>query len=494
MKARGLSKKLAVALMSTIWMFALAALSPFLVAGQQSEISSDLAYEHVEFLTGIAPRFAGTEAEAVAASYIENEFRSHGLETWVENFFIEDSYTIEENNLRVVSPEQIDLAFIPIAYSPSAENVAGDLVRVVDVSGDLGQLDGRVVLVGRENLDDLLELTDISPLAVLTYFENWPPYSEIWELPLEVPVLWISGDDAQHLIELLGQGEVEVEIQFKAKIENVTSYNVAALLPGQSEEIIVVGAHHDSVLTPGAVDDASGVAVVLEIARVLSTENLLRTVLFVTFGGEELGLFGSADFVLRHLENEIVAAVIFDSIAPGPENGMRVGLKGSSQYATTDWLDAYVQELAQNLGFFAQAEYVYDVGGYSDHVSFTNMEIPATWIYWINPEHDEMIWPIHTLADNLDAIDKTRLEQVASFGVELVSQLAWADLEAIQRAYELPLIIAAFAVVSAGAMVLSITMGSFLHYKRGWNWPQAAWVFSIITAAAVILAYLLLLA
>lgn len=465
----------------------------------RAEVSGGNAYEHVEFLTSIAPRFAGTEAESIAASYIENEFRSYGLETWVENFTIENSYIIEENWLRVTSPEQFDLTFIPAVYSPSTDNIIiGRLVRVTEKPENLEQLRECVILVERnilvEGKNFLRTLVDLPPLAVLTYFENWPPYSEIWPDSPGAPLFWISGEDVQRLIELLEQGEVEVELRLKARIERSTSRNVVAKLPGGSEEIITVGAHHDSVLTPGAVDDASGVAVVLEMARVLSMENLPRTILFTTFGGEELGLLGSAAFVREHADNKIAAVVVFDVIAPGPENGLRVGLRNSWEVATTEWFDNYVQRIAKNLGFYTQSENAQDVGGYSDYASFTRAGIPGTWVYWVNPQHGEILWPTHTLADNLDAIDKTRLEQVTLFGVELVRRLASEDIEALRQAYELHLLLAAFAVVSAGAVVLSIATGSFMRYRRGWSWSRAVRVFSLLTAAVVFAAYILLLA
>jgi aminopeptidase YwaD len=496
MMARSLSGKSFVSPLVTVGVLIWVVLAPALVSCQELEASWDNAYEHVEFLVSIAPRFAGTRAEAEAARYIESKFQSYGLETWIENFTIGNSYEIEENWLRVTSPEQFDLTFIPAVYSPSTDNIiTGQLVRVTEEPENLEQLRERVILVERDTVAEgknfFRTLVDLPPLAVLTYFENWPPYSEIWPDPPQAPLFWISGEDAQRLIELLGQGEVEVELKLKAKTENSLSYNVVALLPGQSEEIMVVGAHHDSVLTPGAVDDASGVAVVLEIARILSAENLPRTILFTTFGGEELGLLGSTAFMREHAENNIVVTIVFDAIAPGPENGLRVGLRDSQEVATTKWLDAYAQELAENLGFYAISGQSSVVRGYSDYASFTRAGIPGTWIYWVNPKHGQILWPIHTLADNLDAVDSVRLGQVTSFGVELIRQLAGADL----KAYELPsLLLAAFTVVSAGTVVLSIATGSFMRYRRGWSWSRASWVFSLFTAVVIIAAYIWLLA
>ncbi len=463
-------------------LLALAALvcSSALVNASADSIA-DRAYGHVENITSFGPRFAGTTAEAMAASYIENEFRSYGLEVWVENFTIQNSYTIEENLLRVTSPEQFDLNFVPILYSPLAENVTGKLARVVELPVNYDQLENRFVLINRENLEIFIGgLTGAPPRVVLTYYENWPPYSEMWTAELDFPVLWISWEDAQHLIELLAGDNVEIELRFRARVENSMSQNVVALLRGQSEELLVVGAHHDSMLTPGAIDDASGVAVMLEIARTLSAENLSRTILFTSFGGEELGLLGSADFARRHVENKIVAVIIFDAIASGSENGLRIGLGGPREYATTGWLDAYALELAENMGFYAKSEDISTIGGYSDYASFTNLDVPGTWIYWVNPEHDEAIWPSHTLSDNLDAVDEIRLGQTVTFGAELVRRLADEDFEALQWKYEFPMRAAFFIVIVLGVAAISMGTSCFLYYRRGW---QPAHAVSIAIAA-----------
>ena len=74
----------------------------------------------------------------------------------------------------------------------------------------------------------------------------------------------------------------------------LTVNNLEAILPGQgaADEIIVVGAHYDSVAgTPGANDNASGVAALLELARLLSGAELPRSVRFVAFVNEEAPFF-----------------------------------------------------------------------------------------------------------------------------------------------------------------------------------------------------------
>ena len=89
--------------------------------------------------------------------------------------------------------------------------------------------------------------------------------------------------------------------------------NVIAVLPGegQPEKRIIVAAHYDSINlrvtgkqaaeapAPGADDDASGTSVVLELARVLSRYRFQKTIVFIAFAGEELGLLGSTRYAAR---------------------------------------------------------------------------------------------------------------------------------------------------------------------------------------------------
>jgi Zn-dependent M28 family amino/carboxypeptidase len=100
------------------------------------------------------------------------------------------------------------------------------------------------------------------------------------------------------------------------------------------EEIILLGAHYDSVLgSPGANDNASGIAAVLEIARLLKTEPLSRTVRFVTFVNEEPPFFqtdtmGSRVYAFRSRQRseKIVAMFSLETI------GYYCSEKGSQRY------------------------------------------------------------------------------------------------------------------------------------------------------------------
>jgi len=96
---------------------------------------------------------------------------------------------------------------------------------------------------------------------------------------------------ADYIEEKLRSFKCEVKRQpFKA--ENKTYYNIETEVKGASDEIIVIGAHYDTVIgTPGADDNASGVAGILELARMAAEKPLSVTVRFVAFALEEPPFF-----------------------------------------------------------------------------------------------------------------------------------------------------------------------------------------------------------
>jgi len=70
--------------------------------------------------------------------------------------------------------------------------------------------------------------------------------------------------------------------------------------------MIIVGAHFDGHdISVGAMDDAAGTCVLLETARLISMHKdcIMRTVKFIAFPGEETGNFGSAGYVMEHLDD-----------------------------------------------------------------------------------------------------------------------------------------------------------------------------------------------
>jgi len=99
------------------------------------------------------------------------------------------------------------------------------------------------------------------------------------------------------------------------------SQNVVLTVPGQSSQVIVVGAHYDTVLYPGASDNASGTALLLESAQRMRYIDNYYTIVYVFFGAEEVGLLGAYHFVNLLSEeelNNILFMVNADVLFEGP--------------------------------------------------------------------------------------------------------------------------------------------------------------------------------
>jgi Peptidase family M28/PDZ domain/PA domain len=207
-----------------------------------------------------------------------------------------------------------------------------------------------------------------------------------------------------------------------------TVHNVAGYLPGLTDEYIVIGAHYDHLglgeqyslapslagtVHPGADDNASGTAGVIELARWFSTQpKQKRGILFVTFAGEELGLLGSSYFVnhpLFPLKND-VAMINMDMIGRVRDGKVYVGGVGTG--TTLRKLMEVVPKYGLHVDFT-------ETGGYgsSDHTSFTTKQVPV--LFFFSGLHADYHKPSDTW-DKIDAPDAVKLlEMVASVSEDL---------------------------------------------------------------------------
>ena len=99
------------------------------------------------------------------------------------------------------------------------------------------------------------------------------------------------------------------------------SQNVILTIPGQGDGVIVVGAHYDTLPYPGASDNASGTALLLESAqRILDMDNY-HTIVYVFFGAEEIGLLGAYffhDSLSQQEQDDIILMINADVLFEGP--------------------------------------------------------------------------------------------------------------------------------------------------------------------------------
>ncbi len=136
----------------------------------------------------------------------------------------------------------------------------------------------------------------------------------------ELPGVWISPSAGARLLAEIGAGRrVEATLSYRATQSAATSHNVIATLAGRSEEWVIIGTHHDAPWR-GAVEDGSGVALVLAQARYWSrvpAERRPFNMLFLFNGGHMSGGAGIASFVERHrdLIDQSIVAIHLEHVA-----------------------------------------------------------------------------------------------------------------------------------------------------------------------------------
>ncbi|HET7711442.1 MAG TPA: M20/M25/M40 family metallo-hydrolase, partial [Thermoanaerobaculia bacterium] len=151
-----------------------------------------------------------------------------------------------------------------------------------------------------------------------------------------IPAAALSAEDAMLIHRLLAKGErVRMHLYMTPKtLSDVDSHNVVAEIRGREkpDEIVLIGAHLDSWdLGTGAIDNGSGVAMVMETMRLMKELNLRprRTVRCVLFMNEENGLRGGREYFARHKAEKHVAAIESDAGAAAPV-GFLTTLKGDA--------------------------------------------------------------------------------------------------------------------------------------------------------------------
>lgn len=200
--------------------------------------------------------------------------------------------------------------------------------------------------------------------------------------------------------------------------------NIIATLPGDdrsSNETVIVGGHYDSTSSeparaPGATDDAGGVAIVLEQARIMSRYRFNHNVAFAFWNGEEDGLKGSRSYAKYAAKNslKIPLYVNFDSSCYDPKGRFILDIMYNEQ-------SAWAQEMMTkyNALYGLNFNLTYNVHTCeSDYTYFWSHGYPAVMT------HDEVHGPAHTPSDTLDKVSKEYALKNGQLGMIVLAQVA----------------------------------------------------------------------
>jgi hypothetical protein len=361
----------------------------------------------------------------------------HGAEAVI---FCTDAFEIRRNVNRLHQRWQAALdrlaeehAKFKDVKAPTQEQIESQRKRIEELVGEVQKCDERL----QAAYDPLLPLTAGGHHAQAPDFPVVfccrAPLNRLFQAALgtDLPALEEQIDEgptphSRTLTDWRMVGEVQVE-RSEAEVKNVL-----AVLDAEgplAEETLVIGAHYDHVgrrsggkgggakaeIYNGADDNASGVAVLLEVARSLAQreEKLRRRVVFIAFAAEERGLLGSNHYVKHPLfpvENTI-AMLNLDMV--GRLRGDKLTVGGSGTAARFDEL---LDKLNQSHGF----QLTKRPSGYgpSDHTSFYAEKVPVMHFY--TGVHGD----VHRPTDDFDKLNVPGMRRVAALVAETAVALA----------------------------------------------------------------------
>lgn len=375
------------------------------------------AFEHNRKLSvDIGKRVAGTPGGQAAADYIASEFEKSGLQVTRQPFPFQ-GWEDRGTSVRVISPEAPALDAQAIQFS-SGGKVEGEIVLVpgLGTRDDFSKVNVRekIALVKRGTLPfgtKALDAQEAGASAILIYNDTPTIFNGTMRERANIPTIALSGASGTQLLNLLRNGTVRLKVESDSGIVQRTGTNVIGTIKGKNDEAIVMGGHYDSVAAgPGAGDNGSGTATILELARVWgSRPQPEHTLVFIAFDAEELGLIGSEAYVNSLSQEQLRKTdemLNFDMLGAG---GGPLLLMGDGNTALLG------RSSAKQLNIEARNGTLPANAG-SDHESFARRGIDTVFFM-----RDYNL--LHTPEDTIDQIHKEYLEEAGRVAERLIERL-----------------------------------------------------------------------
>jgi aminopeptidase YwaD len=295
-----------------------------------SELQTDISYLSNDKLEG---RRSGTSGETLASDYIITGFAKAGLKplgdsgTWLQRFEIYDGRDISHTIFTINnSALNLNSEFIPLPFSASGK-VEGSPAVALQESGSPWFYDLKEAIETAQanpHFDMSKFLREKTKLfagkgasAVIFYNSSKTDDGIVFDpaegiRPEKIPALYITRAGRKKYLRDISQS-LDVEIDVVMEEKKRWGHNVVGYLDNGAPYTGIIGAHYDhlgfgedgnslyrgteKMIHPGADDNASGVAAMMELGRLLKkTKSLKTNYLFVAFSGEESGLIGSKYF------------------------------------------------------------------------------------------------------------------------------------------------------------------------------------------------------
>lgn len=399
-----------------------------------SEIKVRNMMKHVRTISGFGPRPDGTAADQQAIRYIKAELEAAGA---VVGSLPLDVPVLEEETVRLevlgdapyeipckpmlrpglTPPEGITapLVFVGKAFEADfrARDVKGKIVFCYEDLPFEGPTSEECNFPGVKT-ENAFKAGAVGLIFSTRRKDN---FIQTWGLHRELDVIPSVSVPFGELWKLKEKWEANPNLQahltVHGRVRPGQSEVVYGVLPGTEKPertIVVYGSHHETNPgTPGANDNASGIAVMLELARYFSAHRTRKSLVFVSTCGEESGAWGSAEFVNQKADvyKTCDAALIVDMVLSS-ENGMLAGARNGlkSDVRLNRMLEQYAEDLGYSLPFIEEPTITR--GGLGDSFPFVEKGIPAA---FIDGYHSDYFY--HTDGDLFEVRNTNILKSIA---------------------------------------------------------------------------------
>jgi hypothetical protein len=392
----------------------------------------------------IGVRLAGSPGEQAAAHYVSQRLAETGAQVREERFLMRE---------RRVESEELEIQLgggwqrFPGSLFSNTPGTDGQWLEAPleffeapaeYQRGTLAHLRGKAVvhlgchIESREHYRRLMEAGPAFLLFVDVRYPGkvpladgmFPAYTDALGA---VPTMNVAYMDAW---EWKRQGAVAARLRVRGGMREAESQNLIAEFPGSGPELLIVAGHHDTqAASPGADDNGTGTAAVLELARLVGgLAPLRRTVRLVSFGAEEQLSVGSAEYVRRHraeLAERGRFLLNFDSF--GSHLGWLELIAGGPP-AMAEWLRGAYQR------HDLYVSVVTKVVPYADHFPFVAAGVPAASLLRSNCTAGRFFH--HRPDDDLSRISTGLMARVLEASLEALVELA--DAERLPFAAQIP--------------------------------------------------------
>lgn len=381
-------------------------------------------------------RIAGSPEEEKAAQILKEECDKLGVPAIIQPFEIEQGI-VEEATLEILEPFQQE---IPVTGYQCAQNTPEEGLEApflyVENADDVSLSDarGKIVLVnGYMRVPLFRKLMKAGVAGIVTMEGQLRDRREETDLSTRklrrtlrafgnVPMVHTRVLDA---IDMVRKGACKARLVLKGRTEEWTSHNVIATVLGteKPEEIVSFGAHYDSVdFSKGVYDNGAGSVINMEVLRYFAENPPKRTLKFMWYGSEEIGLEGSWAYVKAHKEELEAHKLMINVDVGGPVLGVD-RITATAEKALASYLEYFVKIH----GFAAEVKQgIYS----SDSIPFADSGVPG-----VNFSRDGAPGAayIHDRFDTLSFLSADMLEKTTRIVLEFGKEMAGAALVPVER-------------------------------------------------------------